>query len=793
MSTAGSPGSAERRRFLRGLAVAGAAHAAILAGGFVLLARLRSPAEAWPWVLKVGAALAFQLLLPLMRRRTVLSGENLDKLWGPANVLTMIRGALVALLAGFLFVPMPAGPAAWLPALLFTLSVTLDFVDGWLARRTASQTRLGALLDVEFDALAILLALGLAVHYGHLPLPFLAVGLARYLFVAGIAVRRRRGLAVMELPPSYLRRRLAGFQMGVLAVLLWPIAAPPATILAQALIAVPLLAGFGRDWLLVSGRLDPHAPGYRKLLEVSAGYAYRWAPLALRALLAASAVLSLVGYLNGGAAALGLPRLDPGVLAAVLAGVRFVLLGALVAGWKASPAALLLLLLEGARVFLAGADVTGLVVIACALLLYVLGPGPCSLGYPFAAAGRRSVSPPDGGRGGLRRLRHLLWLAVPFMLYWALRDVRFGEILSVLRRLRGLPLPALLGINLVFVLVLTLRWGLILRRLGVRIPLASLGAYRLAGFAVSYLTPGPQFGGEPVQLLLARRGSGLEYGTGSASILLDKSFELLANLAFLGFGAWAIAARGLGGQTGSASGVPSWMLFLVPGVLILLPVLYLTLSFAGRRPLSWLVAHLPGRRGERFSRLRGLLTAAEVQVAAFGRPRARAAGFAVLFFVLVWGLTLLETWLVLRFLGVAAGWIEVVILLAGSRFAFLLPFPGALGALEITQVSLFALLGLPAEAAWALLFYIRARDLLFAGTGLLALGVGMSRSPRVGGTAARAAASGGVLVRAAGQAAGGGSVGGGQVKIAPVGTGPAGTGAEVLDKPGQEALHPRVR
>ncbi|MBN1835176.1 MAG: flippase-like domain-containing protein [Spirochaetales bacterium] len=736
------------RRFLRGWAVVAAAHAAILAAGFALTAWRQSPAQAWPWLLKVGAVLAFQLLLPLLRRSAALSGENLDKLWGPANILTWVRGALVALLAGYLFAPEPEGWAAWAPALLFTLAVSLDFVDGWWARRTASQTRLGALLDLEFDALAVLLGVSLAVYHERLPLPFLAVGAARYLFVAGMALRRSRGLPLLELPPSYLRRRLAGFQMGVLAVLLWPIAAPPVTTVAEALVAVPLLAGFLRDWLLVSGRLDPQGPGYRRLLRASARAAYRWAPLLLRGLLAAAAVLGVIQAAR------------PGAAVPLLSAARLLLQGMLVAGWSTAPAALLLLLLEGTRLFTAGADLPGLLTVACALLLYLVGPGPLSL-RP------RTLRPQTrmGGRAGW--LRYLPWLAVPLLLYWALREVRFGEILSVLGRLRGLPLLTLLGVNALFVLVLTARWGLILRRLGARVPLPSLAGYRLAGFAVSYLTPGPQFGGEPVQLLLARRGSGLEYTTGSASILLDKSFELLGNLLFLALGAWAIAARGWGGQGSPGLGVDSWALFLVPGVLVLPPLLYLSLSFAGRRPLSWLADHLPGSRRVRASRFRHLLGAAEEQVIAFGRARGYAVAFGGLSFLLVWSLTLAETWLALAFLGVPVGWLEVVILLAGSRFAFLLPFPAALGALELTQVSLFALLGLPVESAWALLLYVRGRDLLVAGIGLLAMTIGLRRRPRAPTSQEPLPESGSA------------------VPVSP-------REAEVLDQPRQEGLHPGV-
>jgi CDP-diacylglycerol--glycerol-3-phosphate 3-phosphatidyltransferase len=745
------PGAA--RRFSRGWKLLGATHTAIVTGGFLLLSLAGTPGEAWRWAIKVGLVLSFELLLLLVRRRDVLSGENLERMWGAANLLTLFRGALVALLAGFLFTPRPAGPAAWLPAAIFTVGVAVDFLDGWWARRTASQTRMGSLLDVEFDALGILLAIALAVQYGRLPVPFLAVGAARYVFVAAIALRRRRGKPVAQLPPSYLRRRLAGFQMGVLAVLLWPIAVPPTTTIGEGLIGLPLLAGFVRDWLLVSGRLDPRDERYRRVLSALGRAAYRWLPLALRGALAAVAVLGLTAILSGGSIAapwLALPRLasplapaplfngaspgtvlsilaqpgthSPGLALVLLFALRYLFLGALVAGWKVSPAALALLVLEALRVFGNGLDAPGLVVVVAALLLYVLGPGPL-------AAATKTAGAKAGSRLGL-----LLWIPVPFLLYWAVRDIHLVDTLTVLSRLNGLPLAALVGVNLLFLLVVTGRWALILRGLGAPIPLPALVSYRLAGFAVSYLTPGPQFGGEPAQLLLAKRRSALDYGTGSASILLDKSFELLGNLAFLALGAGAILAAGIPGAGASAglSGQRPWALFLIPGALVLLPLLYLAASSTGRRPLSWLLGRLP----QKFMRRGALapialsLASTEDQVAAFLRRRARSLALALGFFVLVWGISLLEMWLALRFLGVSVHLREVLVLLAGSRFAFLLPLPGALGALEATQVSLFALLELPADAAWALLVYIRARDLALAAVGLLAVGIGLKRSPR---------------------------------------------------------------
>jgi len=327
--------------------------------------------------------------------------------------------------------------------------------------------------------------------------------------------------------------------------------------------------------------------------------------------------------------------------------------------------------------------------------------------------------------------RLALWLPVPLLLYWALRDFRLEDTLSLLGRLAGFPLAALISVNLFFLLVLTARWGLILRGLGAPLPLPLLGWYRLGGFAVSYLTPGPQFGGEPVQLALAKRGSDLSYRTGSASLLLDKSLELTSNLTFLALGVWAILATGglhhVDFAVSSAAG--RWALVLVPALLLALPVVYLTASLSGRRPLSWLLGLLPRRLLEsgRGARVGLAVASVEAQVSAFGRRRGRSLGFALGFFVLVWGTSLLEMWMALKFLGVPVRFYELLILMAGSRFAFLLPLPGALGALEATELSLFALLGFPPDAAWAFLVYIRARDLGLAAVGLLAVAIGAGR------------------------------------------------------------------
>ena len=90
----------------------------------------------------------------------------------------------------------------------------------------------------------------------------------------------------------------------------------------------------------------------------------------------------------------------------------------------------------------------------------------------------------------MKKLKALLWIPVPLLLFWAIKDIQFTELFSHLGKLTPLQIAALLAVNITFVLILTLRWAVILRGLGAPTAIARLLSYRLAGYAVSYLTPG---------------------------------------------------------------------------------------------------------------------------------------------------------------------------------------------------------------------------------------------------------------------------------------------------------------
>lgn len=359
---------------------------AVWSGGYGLLRPLWSNADRWALLATPLLAYGLWLLwhgLPLNYRE----GETavLPTL-GYGNGLTLARGLALALLSGFLLTPWPAGWLAWLPMLLYTAASIADYLDGYVARVTRHATALGARLDMEFDGLGMLLVTLLAVNYGQLPLWYLPLGLARYLFLLGLWWRQRRGLPVYELPPSVHRRIFAGFQMGFMSAVLWPIVPPLGATIAGTIFAGATAVSFLRDWLVAAGRLDPTTPGYKRWQQRVVWLARRALPPLLRGVLAITAVLLMLSLSFPPApwaallGAWGLPLAGALASAALLlfglgaAGIAVGLLGRLFA---------VLLVFPIAFDFISqGAGFLNATALACAITLMLLGTGPLSLWQP---------------------------------------------------------------------------------------------------------------------------------------------------------------------------------------------------------------------------------------------------------------------------------------------------------------------------------------------------------------------------------------------------------------------------
>lgn len=180
---------------------------------------------------------------------------------GGATVLTLARGGLISLIAGFLVTKRPGGALVWAPGVLYAATAIGDRCDGALARRLGQVTVLGRRLDVEMDALGLLVAPLVAVRWGRLPVWYLLLGAAYYLFAAGVWARRRwrQPEHSDRLRPNRSARFFAGVQMTFCSMALLPLVRSPGwgTWVAATAVMTPTLLLFARDWLIVVGRLPP--------------------------------------------------------------------------------------------------------------------------------------------------------------------------------------------------------------------------------------------------------------------------------------------------------------------------------------------------------------------------------------------------------------------------------------------------------------------------------------------------------------------------------------------------------
>lgn len=188
------------------------------------------------WVAGLACAAVLAILLD-----TALVRHGRPSL-GPAGRITATRAALacgVAALTADAFVNPPA--TATLVALA-AVAMILDAVDGYVARRTDTETAFGARFDMEVDAFLIaVLSVHVAATSGWW---VLGIGAMRYLYV--VAGRLLSWLR-RPTPPRYAAKVVAAIQGVTLAVTASSLLPEPVNRTALAVALLLLLHSFGTD------------------------------------------------------------------------------------------------------------------------------------------------------------------------------------------------------------------------------------------------------------------------------------------------------------------------------------------------------------------------------------------------------------------------------------------------------------------------------------------------------------------------------------------------------------------
>lgn len=207
-----------------------------------------------------GAAVGWVLLVQAL-------GRHGRRGLGPADHVTVTRGTLACVMAalttssvldGAVADPSGHGAVALRTPLVVLASValSLDALDGWVARRTGTASGLGARLDMEVDAFLILvLSIAASLVLGWW---VMVIGLFRYALAGATRVAPWLG---SDVPPRYWRKAVAALQGIVLAVATAEVLPRPAVVGVVVLALLLLAWSFGTQvaelWRARAARSTP--------------------------------------------------------------------------------------------------------------------------------------------------------------------------------------------------------------------------------------------------------------------------------------------------------------------------------------------------------------------------------------------------------------------------------------------------------------------------------------------------------------------------------------------------------
>ena len=333
--------------------------------------------------------------------------------------------------------------------------------------------------------------------------------------------------------------------------------------------------------------------------------------------------------------------------------------------------------------------------------------------FRLSLAGEEAGRPPSR-RGRLRTLvfRLVGYAGVGLFVFLIIKTGP-KEILRALGRLSLAEIAALMGLRFLYWLIRAVNWRALLVSSGERVPFREILGARIAGYAVSYLTPAGNLGGETVRIFCLE---GVERNKTLATVVVDKTIEFLAGLSTI-----ALAVVFLITEFALPRRQKIELFAAIAALMLLLFFLILkqkqglfTWALDTLKKIKIRIPFLENRRDK--------ILETDAHIADFyGRNKGLFLGLFASYFFQAW-LWAAEIYLTFVFLGGQRPTFFKCFLIVtlGSFYSFL-PVPGSVGVYELTYVSLFALLRIEMSAGMAVIVIRRLIGMAWAGLGLIPL------------------------------------------------------------------------
>jgi uncharacterized protein (TIRG00374 family) len=333
--------------------------------------------------------------------------------------------------------------------------------------------------------------------------------------------------------------------------------------------------------------------------------------------------------------------------------------------------------------------------------------------FKLSQIGREGGSPPTRKTKVRTLIVRLLGYAGFALFIYLIVKTGPKEILKALGRLSLLEIAALMGLRFVYWLIRALNWRALLVASGERVPFREILGARIAGYAVSYLTPAGNIGGETVRIFVLDR---VGRNKALATVVVDKTIEFLAGLSTIALAVvfliteFALPRRQ---KIELFAAIATLLLVLVFLVLKQKQGLF-TWALDTLRKIKIRIPFFESRRDK--------ILETDAHISDFyGKNRRLFLLLFASYFAQAW-LWAAEIYLTFLFLGgTTTTYLKCFLIVTLGSFYTFLPVPGSMGVYELTYVSLFALLRIDMHAGMAVILIRRVVGLVWAGIGLIPL------------------------------------------------------------------------
>lgn len=270
----------------------------------------------------------------------------------------------------------------------------------------------------------------------------------------------------------------------------------------------------------------------------------------------------------------------------------------------------------------------------------------------------------------------------------------------------------LLSLSLLNFYLYSLRWEMISNAIFQEKKLSTFTYFwnRLAAFAVSYITPSAQLGGEPLRVMLTM-DEGIPKDKAISSTIIDKAFEISVLILFISFGTLTTVFDSNIGMTGKP------FLILISLILIFLVFWFYFTSFKNIGFFSSLFKFFKISKIAKLQTFEKKLNIFEQEMNQFYHKNSKIMWKLTLISIITISFLLVEHFIVAYFMGVKLTFLQVFLASTVPYIAYFLPLPGGIGVLESGHATIFMLLGVSINAI-AFVFIIRLRDFVFVALGL---------------------------------------------------------------------------